>query len=60
MKEAGTSDRIPRAGALAVMLAGIGCDSANVIGPENQLEVTNAADNFQWQGTLNVRVQKKP
>jgi hypothetical protein len=27
------------------------CDSANVIGPANQLEVTNAVDNFQWQVT---------
>ncbi len=25
------------------------CDSANVIGPDNQLEVTNATDNFQFQ-----------
>jgi len=27
------------------------CDSANLIGPDNQLEVTNAADSFQWQVT---------
>lgn len=25
------------------------CDGEKVIGPDNQLEVTNAADNFQWQ-----------
>ena len=27
----------------------VACDSANVIGPDNQLEVTNAVDNFQFQ-----------
>ncbi len=27
------------------------CGGGNVIGPANQLEVTNAADNFQWQVT---------
>ena len=36
---------------LAVTLVAAGCDSANTIGPENQLEVTNATDNFQFQVT---------
>lgn len=34
----------------ALLLNGCG-DSANAIGPENQLEVTNAADQFQLQLT---------
>jgi len=35
---------------LALLLAGC-ADSTNVIGPENQLEVNNATDTFQWQVT---------
>lgn len=34
----------------ATMLLVVGC-SDNVIGPENELEVTNATDTFQWQVT---------
>ena len=36
---------------LAVTLVAAGCDSANTIGPENELEVTNATDSFQFQVT---------
>jgi hypothetical protein len=38
-------------GGYTVLLATalMGCGDANVIGPENQLEVTNATDNFQFQ-----------
>ena len=36
----------------AVMLFAVACgDSANLIGPENQIEVTNAIDQFQFQLT---------
>lgn len=36
----------------AALLLTVGCgDSANLIGPENQLEVTNAIDQFQFQLT---------
>ena len=36
--------------AAALLLVGVAaCDSGNVIGPENEPEVTNVADNFQWQ-----------
>lgn len=35
---------------LVALLAGlIACDGNNVIGPSNQLEVTNATDDFQFQ-----------
>lgn len=34
-----------------VGIALTGCDDANVIGPENQLEVMNAVDQFQFQVT---------
>ena len=34
---------------LLVLGALAACSSENVIGPDNQLEVTNAVDNFQWQ-----------
>lgn len=35
-----------------LLLGSVGaCGGGNVIGPANQLEVTNAADNFQWQVT---------
>lgn len=36
------------AGGLLACLAGCG---DNVIGPQNQLEVTSATDNFQWQAS---------
>lgn len=40
-----------------VALLVVSCgDSANVIGPGNQLEVTNATDSFQWQVTALVNV----
>ena len=32
-------------------LTGAGCGDSNVIGPSNQLEVTNATDNFQFQAS---------
>jgi len=35
---------------LALLVAGC-AGSTNVIGPENQLEVNNASDSFQWQVT---------
>jgi len=35
--------------AILVALAVAGCDSANVIGPGNQLEVNAVVDNFQFQ-----------
>ncbi|TFG88321.1 MAG: hypothetical protein E4H17_02525 [Gemmatimonadales bacterium] len=35
----------------ALVLILIACDAANIIGPENQLEVGNVADTFQWQVT---------
>ena len=35
---------------VALLLVSCG-DSANMIGPGNQLEVTNATDSFQWQVT---------
>ena len=35
---------------LLCLTTALGCsDSANTIGPGNQLQVTNAADDFQWQ-----------
>ncbi len=35
---------------LAAAFLAIGCSSSdNVVGPENEPEVTNNADNFQWQ-----------
>lgn len=37
-----------RPAALVVTIA-LGCGADNVIGPANQLQVTNAADNFQFQ-----------
>lgn len=36
---------------LAGGLALAGCSGGNVLGPDNQLEVTNATDNFQLQAT---------
>ena len=33
----------------ALTLVVFACGGDNVIGPDNQLEVTNAADNFQYQ-----------
>ncbi|MCY3018128.1 MAG: hypothetical protein NTW87_03730, partial [Planctomycetota bacterium] len=46
--------RIPRsqlgiAGLVLALTALVGCSSANLIGPGNQLQVTNAADDFQLQ-----------
>lgn len=36
--------------ALALSLTALAaCSSSNVIGPENEPEVNNATDNFQWQ-----------
>jgi hypothetical protein len=36
---------------LVVAVIGTGCDSGKTLGPANQLEVTNSADNFQAQAT---------
>ena len=33
----------------SVLAVAAACSSENVIGPANQLQVTNAADDFQWQ-----------
>ncbi len=42
--------RAATAGAIVLgALAALGCSSENTIGPANQLQVTNAPDNFQWQ-----------
>ncbi len=40
-----------RALGLALVLASAACDGANVIGPDNQLEVSNVAGIFEWQVT---------
>ncbi|MDH3497072.1 MAG: hypothetical protein OER21_09925 [Gemmatimonadota bacterium] len=37
--------------ALVGMLSVAACDSGSVIGPDNQLQVTNATDNFQLQAS---------
>lgn len=37
------------AGAALLAVAIAACDGGNVIGPDNQPEITNATDNFQWQ-----------
>lgn len=39
----------PVALSVALMMTIAGCGDSNVIGPDNQLEVTNAQDNFQLQ-----------
>ncbi len=39
----------PRYHFLTVALLVVGCTTSNLIGPENQLEVNNAPDTFQWQ-----------
>lgn len=44
----------PRARAIALVVAlgaFVACSSGNVIGPANQLQVSNVADNFQFQVT---------
>ncbi|HSM08890.1 MAG TPA: hypothetical protein VLA33_07710 [Gemmatimonadota bacterium] len=50
--------RFPARLALAMLaLGGAGCgDDANLIGPENQLEVHNLVDSFEWQVTALDRV----
>ena len=45
-----SSGRILAAGALGFALAAAAC-GGNILGPQNQLEVTNATDNFQLQAT---------
>lgn len=39
----------PPAVSVALMIAMAACGDSNVIGPDNQLEVTSAQDNFQLQ-----------
>lgn len=43
---------------LALMVAVAACGDSNLIGPDNQLEVTNAADNFQLQVSALSRVSQ--
>ena len=47
------SEKRTRRGACAAALVCVAwlvsCDGTNLIGPENQLEVTNVVDSFQWQ-----------
>jgi len=44
----GTSRRIATALVLVLLAA---CGGTNLVGPANQLQVANVADNFQWQVT---------
>jgi hypothetical protein len=43
-----TSRLIPTTLAVALLAA---CGGSNLVGPANQLQVANVADNFQWQVT---------
>lgn len=44
---------------LGLLLPIMGCDdSTNVIGPDNELEVNNATDTFQWQVTALSKVSQ--
>jgi hypothetical protein len=43
---------------LALVVAVAACGDSNMIGPDNQLEVTNAADNFQLQVSALNRVSQ--
>ena len=45
-------------GALAILLSA--CGDSNLIGPENQLEATNATDQFQFQLTALANVTDEP
>ena len=40
-----------RLGVLALGMAAMACSSGNVLGPDNQPEVNNQTDTFQWQVT---------
>lgn len=42
---------VPLAGFVVAfcLIAFVACGSSNLIGPENQLQMNDAADNFQWQ-----------
>jgi hypothetical protein len=50
--------RVPFAVAAVGILLGACSDGANLIGPSNQLQVTNAADDFQFQVTNLANVQQ--
>lgn len=43
--------RLIWSGMALLAVAGVACSSSNVLGPENQLEVTNTTDNFQLQAS---------
>ena len=45
-----------RVAGLALLLAAVACSDANVIGPANQLEVSNDPGVFEWQVTALDRV----
>ena len=51
--------RLLRPGTLlgtAALLVALACGDSNVLGPDNQLEVTNATDNFQIQASSMVDI----
>jgi hypothetical protein len=41
--------RLRRLGVAAILVGLAACDGGNLIGPENEPEVNNATDSFQWQ-----------
>jgi hypothetical protein len=49
--------RIPVA-VLVALLASAACGSGNLLGPDNQLEVTNEVDTFEWQATAMQNVKQ--
>lgn len=51
MRTRTSTNRLSMSLMLLAALAAAACGSDNVLGPDNQLQVNNAADNFQWQAS---------
>ncbi len=49
--------RIPIA-VLTALLAFVACSGGNLLGPDNQLEITNEVDTFEWQATAMQNVKQ--
>jgi len=58
MRTRTSTNRLSMSLMLLAALAAAACGSDNVLGPDNQLQVSNNADTFEWQATALDKVSQ--